>query len=84
MIVTGNIDMLNRENARKEQTDYLRSLWAWMVHRPEYAGKSSNQDLTVKIDLNRHTRSAVEHITLIIMPLLALLIALGIWNTRRH
>lgn len=84
MIVTGNIDMLTRKNARKEQTDYLRSLWAWMVHRPEYAGKSSNQDLTMKIDLNRHTRSAVEHITLIIMPLLALLIALGIWNTRRH
>lgn len=84
MIVTGNIDMLTRENARKEQTDYMRSLWAWMMHRPEYAGKSSNQDLTMKIDLNRHTRSAVEHITLIIMPLLALLMALAIWNTRRH
>lgn len=84
MIVTGNIDMLARENARKEQTDYLRSLWAWMVHRPEYAGKSANQDLTVKIDLNRHTRSTVEHITLIFMPLMALLIALGIWNARRH
>ncbi|MBR3926539.1 MAG: GldG family protein [Akkermansia sp.] len=84
MIVTGNVDMLARTNARREQTDYLRSIWAWMVHRPEYAGKSANQDLTVKIDLNRHTRSAVEHITLIIMPALALLIALGIWNTRRH
>lgn len=84
MIVTGNIDTLTRENARQEQTDYMRSLWAWMMHRPEYAGKSSNQDLTFKIDLNRHTRSAVEHITLIIMPLLALLVALGIWNTRRH
>ncbi len=84
MIVTGNIDVLTHENARKEQTDYMRSLWAWMVHRPEYAGKSSNQDLTFKIDLNRHTRSAVEHITLIIMPLLVLLVAIGIWNTRRH
>ena len=76
--------MLARENARQEQTDYLRSLWAWMVHRPEYAGKSATQDLTYKIDLNRHTRSAVEHITLIIMPLLALLVALCIWNARRH
>ncbi len=84
MIVSGNIDMLARENARQEQTDYLRSLWAWMVHRPEYAGKSATQDLTYKIDLNRHTRSAVEHITLIIMPLLALLVALCIWNARRH
>ena len=55
-----------------------------MTERPEYAGKSSNYDLTVKIDLNRHTRSAVEHLTLIIMPLLALLIGLVIWNTRRH
>ena len=62
----------------------MRSVWAWMTERPEYAGKSSNYDLTVKIDLNRHTRSAVEHLTLIIMPLLALLIGLVIWNTRRH
>lgn len=84
MIVLGNVSMLSKENARTEQQDYMRTLWAWMCSRPEYAGKSANHDLTMKIDLNRHTRSAIEHITLIIMPLLALLIALIIWNTRRH
>jgi len=84
MVVTGNVDMLSAENARPEQRDYLRTLWAWMCDRPEYSGKSSTQDLTVKIDLNRHSRSAVEYLTLLIMPLCALLIALMIWNTRRH
>lgn len=84
LVVLGNVDMLELANTRSEQRDYLRTLWAWMSDRPEYAGKSANQDLTVKIDLNRHTRNAIEYITLIFLPLLALLIALMIWNTRRH
>ena len=84
MVVLGNVDMLSQENAKTEQRDYMHTLWAWMSSRPEYGGKSANQDLTMQIDLNRHTRSAVEHLTLIIMPLLALLIGLVIWNTRRH
>lgn len=84
MVVTGNLNMLSEDGARKEIRDYLRSVYAWMVERPQYAGKSNNYDLSVKIDLNRHSRSAVEHLTLIIMPLLALLVAFVIWNTRRH
>ncbi|MBE6417073.1 MAG: hypothetical protein E7033_01250 [Akkermansiaceae bacterium] len=84
MVVTGNLSMLSEDGARKEIRDYLRSVYAWMVERPQYAGKSNNYDLSVKIDLNRHSRSAVEHLTLIIMPLLALLVAFVIWNTRRH
>lgn len=84
MIVLGNIDMLAQENAKTEQRDYLHTLWAWMCSRPEYGGKSANQDLTMKIDLNRHTRSALENLTLLIMPLCAFLIAIFIWNTRRH
>lgn len=84
LIVIGNTDMLKLENARAEQRDYLRTIWAWMSDRPEYAGKSSNQDLSIKIDLNRHSRSAIEFLTLIFMPGAALLIAFFIWNTRRH
>ncbi len=84
LVVLGNVDMLELANTRTEQRDYMRTLWAWMSDRPEYAGKSANQDLTVKIDLNRHTRNAIEYITLLILPLFALLIALIIWNTRRH
>lgn len=84
MVVLGNVDMLSKENAKTEQRDYMHTLWAWMCSRPEYGGKSANQDLTMKIDLNRHTRSALEHLTLVVMPLLALLVALIIWNTRRH
>lgn len=84
MVVLGNTEMLSKENARTEQRDYMRTLWAWMSHRPEYSGKSANQDLTMKIDLNRHSRNAVEYLTLIFMPLFALLVALIIWNIRRH
>lgn len=84
MIVLGNVSMLSPENARREQRDYLHTLWAWMSNRPEYAGKSSNHDLTMKIDLNRHSRSMLEQLTLWIMPLCAFLIAAVIWNTRRH
>lgn len=84
LVVLGNTEMLSKENARTEQRDYMRTLWAWMSDRPEYAGKSANRDLTMKIDLNRHSRNALEYLTLIFMPLFALLVALCIWNTRRH
>lgn len=84
MLVLGNVDMLSQENAKTEQRDYMHTLWAWMSSRPEYGGKSANQDLTMKIDLNRHTRSVLENLTLLIMPLCAFLIALFIWNARRH
>ncbi len=84
MLVLGSTHMLDAKNARTEQRDYLRTLFAWMSNRPEYAGKSANQDLTMKIDLNRHSQNMLEYITLIFMPLSALLIGLIIWNTRRH
>ena len=84
LLVLGNVDMLQRTNARAEQQDYMHTLWAWMSNRPEYGGKSANQDLTMKIDLNRHSRNALEYLTLLFMPLSALLIALMLWHTRRH
>lgn len=84
MLVLGNIDMLLRKNARTEQQDYLHTLWAWMSNRPEYGGKSSNQDLTMKIDLNRHSRHILDLLTLIFMPLAALMIAFMLFIARRH
>ncbi len=85
LLVLGNICMLTPgENTRTLQRDYMRSLWAWMSDRPEYAGRSANEDLTMKIDLNRHSRNMLEYLTLIFMPLFALLVALTIWNIRRH
>ncbi len=83
--VLGNICMLTPgENTRTLQRDYMRSLWAWMSDRPEYAGRSANEDLRMKIDLNRHSRNMLEYLTLIFMPLFALLVAFIIWNIRRH
>ena len=84
LLALGNVDMLRRENAKTEQQDYLQTLMAWMSNRPEYGGKSANQDLTMKIDLNRHSRHMLDTLTIIVMPLFALLIALAIWHTRRH
>lgn len=84
LAVFSNADMLAPNNTKTAQMDYLRTILAWMSDRPEYAGKSNNRDLTMKIDLNRHSRSALELLTLVAMPGLALLIALIFWNTRRH
>ncbi len=85
LLVLGNICMLTPgENTRTLQRDYMRSLWAWMSDRPEYAGRSANEDLTMKIDLNRHSRNMLEYLTLIFMPLFAMLVAFVIWNIRRH
>lgn len=84
LTVFSNTDMLSPGNAKTAQLDYLRTVLAWMSDRPEYAGKSANRDLTMKIDLNRHSRSALELLTLVALPGLALLIALLFWNTRRH
>ncbi len=84
LAVFSNVDMLSPGSAKTAQLDYLRTILAWMSDRPEYAGKSANRDLTMKIDLNRHSRSALELLTLVGMPGLALLIALLFWNTRRH
>lgn len=84
MLVLSNVDILRSENTRTEQQNYLHTLWAWMCNRPEYGGKSANQDLRVKIDLNRHSRHALDLLTLIFMPLAALLIALMLFHMRRH
>ncbi len=84
MLVLGNTDILAKEGSKREQRDYIRTLTAWMTDRTEYAGKSANEDLTMKIDLNRHSQSFLEYLTLLGLPIAALLIALIIWNTRRH
>ena len=44
----------------------------------------SRHDLTVKLYLDRNALGVLELLTNIGLPLLALLIALIIWNTRRH
>ena len=40
--------------------------------------------MTVKLNLDRNALGVLELLTNIGLPLLALLIALIIWNTRRH
>jgi len=84
LLVLSNIEMLSKSGIKTEQRDYLHTLYAWMTNRPEYTGKSANHDLMMKIDLNRHSQSALEFLTLILMPLIALFIAFILWNTRRN
>ncbi len=84
MIVLGNTNLLTKEGGKREQRDYIRTLAAWMSDRAEYAGTSTNEDLTMRIDLNRRSQSFLEYLTLLGMPLTSLLIALLIWNIRRH
>ena len=45
---------------------------------------AARHDLTVKLNLDRNALGVLALLTNIGLPLLALLIALIIWNTRRH
>lgn len=69
---------------KPEQRDFMRTLVGWMTDREELRGLGSRHDLTVKLNLDRNALGILELLTNIGLPLLALLIALIIWNTRRH
>ena len=48
------------------------------------ARNTAETQITVKLNLDRNALGVLELLTNIGLPLLALLIALIIWNTRRH
>lgn len=84
MALIGNTDLLQPRQIKPEQRDFMRTLVGWMTDREELRGLGSRHDLTVKLNLDRNAQSILELMTNIGLPLLALLIALIIWNTRRH
>ncbi len=83
MAVFGNVDILRPKQTKPEQRDFIRSIISWMTDREELAGMGSNLDLTIKLDLDRNAISVLQLLTNLGLPLLALLIALILWNTRR-
>ena len=84
MAVFGNVDILRPKQIKQEQRDFLRSIISWMTNREELSGMGANKDLTVKLNLDRHALSFLEMAANLGLPLLALLIALIVWNTRRN
>ena len=84
MAVVGNVDMLQPKSIKSEQRDFLRSVTAWMTDREELSGIGARHDLTVKLNLDPHAVSFVEFVTTLGFPILALLMALLLWNIRRH
>lgn len=84
LALLGNTDLLQPRQIKPEQRDFMRTLIAWMTDREELRGLGSRHDLTVKLNLDRNALGILELLTNIGLPLLALLIALVIWNTRRH
>ena len=84
LVLLGNTDLLQPRQIKPEQRDFVRTLIAWMTDREELRGLGSRHDLTVKLNLDRNALGVLELLTNIGLPLLALLIALIIWNTRRH
>ncbi len=84
MVVFGNTEMMAPDKIKHEQMDFIRTMLAWMTDREEFSGKTSNHDMTLKINLDSKSMSFLEFLTLIAMPWGALIIALIIWNTRRH
>jgi hypothetical protein len=83
MAVFGNIDILRPKQIKPEQRDFIRSIVSWMTDREELSGVGSRHDLTIKMNLERHALSLLQLLTNLGLPVLALLIALMIWNTRR-
>lgn len=83
MAVFGNVDILRPKQIKPEQRDFIRSIVSWMTDREELAGMGSNHDLTIKLNLDRNALSFLQMLINLGLPLLALLIALVIWNTRR-
>lgn len=84
MAVFGNIDMLKAQQIKPEQRDFIRTLVSWITDREQLSGLGSRHDLTIKLNLDRHALSAIQLIVNFALPLLALLIALIIWKTRRN
>lgn len=84
MAVFGNIDILRPKQVKPEQRDFLRSIVSWMTNREQLAGMGSNHDQTIKLNLDRHALSFLEILTNLGLPLVALLIGLILWNTRRN
>lgn len=84
LVLLGNTDLLQPRQIKPEQRDFMRTLVAWMTDREELRGLGSRHDLTVKLNLDPKALGILELLTNIGLPLLALLIALIIWNTRRH
>ncbi len=84
LVLLGNTDLLQPKSIKPEQRDFVRTMIAWMTDREELRGLGSRHDLTVKLNLDRKALSILELMCNVGLPLLALLIALIIWNTRRH
>ena len=84
LVLLGNTDLLQPRQIKPEQRDFMRTLIGWMTDREELRGLGSRHDLTVKLNLDRNALGVLELLTNIGLPLLALLIALIIWNTRRR
>ncbi|MEG2327763.1 MAG: hypothetical protein RSB48_05660, partial [Akkermansia sp.] len=84
MIVLGNTELLKPKQIKPEQRDFVRTLLSWITDRESLSGLGSRHDLTIKLNLDRHAVSALQIITNVGLPVIALLIGLMIWNTRRH
>lgn len=84
MVVLSNIEMLEPDTIKPEQKDFLRACMSWITDREELSGRSGNRDLTIKLNMDRKALSIMHFLVNIILPCLALLLALAIWNTRRH
>lgn len=84
MAVFGNTDILKSKQIKPEQRDFIRTIVSWLTDREQLSGLGARHDLTIKLNLDRHALSVLQMIVNIALPALALIIALIIWNTRRH
>ncbi len=84
MMIIGNTEFLMPNKLRSEQLDFVTSSVNWMLDREELAGIGARQTLLFKVSIDKPTSTAINAITLGLLPLLSVIIALIIWNVRRR
>jgi len=83
MVVLGNTDFLASNNTRPEQADFVKSSVNWLMGREELIGVGPRKLYRHKITLLDSHSTFINQIVLIFLPVLAIFIALVVWNIRR-
>lgn len=81
--VITNMEMINPQKVRPDQRDFIKAVLFWLTDREKLGGIGSRNDLTVKIPWDERTKSIVELLAVIALPLLALFMAFLLWRSRR-
>ncbi|MGJ8673172.1 DUF7088 domain-containing protein [Rubritalea sp.] len=83
MVVIANTDFLQPANMREELNYFINSAINWLIGRDALIGIDPKPVYRKKITIESSHKSLIDQCILVYLPILSLLIALIIWNSRR-